>query len=276
MPFEMICSRCKARLLVADDMTGREVRCALCGARLRVPEPRRGRRRDSGRGPEEPRPQAVRRGREFDDSEETERRPRPRRRPPAGRSPLVILAIIFGVLFVGCVGCCGGAYFLLPGEEWRRHQSADGGFAVDLPAPVKKDLPIPGFKPEPGQKVEGAVLWKRAEFYVVMYADVPPPGQRAVSDDDALEFAVKEVRTDPECRLVRAGRVTVSGFPAREVEFVADGGTYLGRFVLADRRIYVVIAGGRFVRPDSANVRRFLDSFAVTGAGEQAGRKNAE
>jgi hypothetical protein len=154
---------------------------------------------------------------------------------------------------------------LLPGENWRRHESGAGGFAVDLPAAAKKDFPIPGLKPEPGQQAEGAVLWKRGEVYAVVYVDVPPPGLRARADEDLLDGAVNELRTDPECRLLRADPVTVSGFPGREVEFVADdGGTYVARFLIADRTFYVITAGGRFAHPGNANVRRFIDSFEVT------------
>ena len=39
----------------------------------------------------------------------------------------------------------------------------------------------------------------------------------------------------------------------------------MGRIVVAGSRLYVAVGGGRFVRPGNANIRRFVDSFQVTG-----------
>jgi hypothetical protein len=257
-------------MLQADDeMAGRKMRCSRCKGVVRAPGGHDAPPEEPAR-PQEPTPS------------EPPREPAPRRGPDSarqtGRSLGFVLAAIFGLLLLGSIACCGGGYLLLPGENWRRHQSGEGGFAVDLPAPVKKDMPIPGVKPEPGQKVEGTVLWKRGEVYAVVYIDISPAGQRAVDDEAALDAAVKEMRADPEARVVREDRVKVSGFPGREVESLySDGGTYVTRFVVADRRFYVLITGGRFVRPGNANVRRFLDSFEVTDPpANGAGRGNFE
>ena len=129
-----------------------------------------------------------------------------------------------------------------------------------------KDMKVPGMKPEPNIRTEGGVLYKRGECYAVSYGDMPPRNQRAVGDEALLDEAVRGMRTDGDVkRVVREEKITVSGFPAREVEFLAtDGGTYTARVIVADTRLYIVIGGGRFVRPGNANVRRFLDSFKVT------------
>ena len=73
---------------------------------------------------------------------------------------------------------------------------------------------------------------------------------------------------DPEVvRVSRDVPITVSGYPGREVEFITDdGGTNLARLVVTDRRVYIVIGGGRFVKSGNANIRRFVGSFKVTSA----------
>jgi hypothetical protein len=154
----------------------------------------------------------------------------------------------------------------MPGEKWRTYQSPQGGYSVDFPIDPNPDLRIPGVKTEPNVHTEGGILWKHGECYVVMYADTLPKNMRAESDDELLRAAVKEMASDPDVRrVVRDVPVTVSGFPGREVEFEGtDGGNYVARIVIADRRVFVAIAGGRFVRPNNANIRRFLDSFKVT------------
>jgi predicted Zn finger-like uncharacterized protein len=213
------------------------------------------------------RPRRARRD-EYDDDD----RPRRRRRGPApssGYSPLAVVAVVLGVVLLGGIACCGGGYMLLPGEDWKRHQSAAGGFAVDLPGPAKSDLPIPGLKNEPGLKVEGTMLLKRGEFFAVFYRDLP---FGAVAGQEALDEAVKGIRNEPDIRqVVRNEQLTVSGFAGREVEYLySDGGTYVARIVITPQRLYIAVAGGRFVRPGNTNVRRFLDSFEVTDKGPAA------
>ncbi len=214
-----------------------------------------------------------RRAYDYDDDDPDRRPRRRRRRPPApsGRGPLFWVVVIFGVLMLGACACCGGGYLILPGENWRRYESPAGGFAVDVPGPMKQDMPLPGMKPDPNVKVEGLILWKRGEFYVVTYADLPPVGLRE-PPEALIEGALREMKADRGLkRIVREDRITVSGFPGREIEYVyEDNGTYVARLVVTDRRIYVALGGGRFVGPGNANIRRFLDSFAITGP---AGRR---
>ena len=118
------------------------------------------------------------------------------------------------------------------------------------------------------------LLLKRGELYAVMYWDIPPGDQRAESDDKLLDEAARGIKDEPVVRtVVRQEPRVVSGFPAREIEYVAtDGGTYLCRVVVAEGRLYAVVGGGRFVRPGNANIRRYLDSFEVT-SGNQHPRK---
>jgi hypothetical protein len=157
----------------------------------------------------------------------------------------------------------------IPGEDWHTHQSPQGGYAVEIPVKPTKDMQkMIGMKPEPGVTVEGNVLVKRLECYAITYADVEPRHLRARSDEQILREVVQEMTKDPEVvRVSRDVPITVSGHPGREVEFITDdGGTYLARLVVADRKVYIVIGGGRFVKSGNANIRRFVDSFQVTSA----------
>lgn len=302
MAIVVTCPSCGATLRVDDDTAGKQVRCGRCMTVLRVPEPRTDPPPPPPADPplfendpfpdddparEEPR---RRRPREYDDRDDdaSERRPRddydepprrrrdyddeprPRRRrrpePPPGRGAVFWVAVIVGVLLLGTCACCGGGYLLLPGENWRRHESVAGGYAVEVPGAMRNDVPIPGMKIDPNVKIEGTVLWKRGEVYLVSYMPLPPAGARGRTDDAILDELVREMQADPEIkRVVRNERITVSGFPAREIEYVyEDNGTYIGRMVITDRFLYTAVGGGRFVRPGNANVRRFLNSFEVT------------
>ncbi|VTR90977.1 : Laminin_G_3 [Gemmata massiliana] len=230
-----------------------------------------------------------RRNRDRDDSyarprdrDRDDERPRHRRRPsaPPGRGVFFWLVVCGGLLVLFTFGCCGGLYLLLPGAKWQKHESVKGGFKVDLPAAPRDDLPkLAGKERTPGVQMEGTILIGRAEEFAVVYGDTLPAGQQFGTDQQQIDEAVKGMQSTGDVRAVLSQKnITVGGFPAREVEFSAkSGGWYVSRIVVADGRVYVVIAGGRFARPGNENARRFLDSFEITDPRlKAAGQKRAE
>jgi hypothetical protein len=209
--------------------------------------------------PDEPRP--------FPPEDEYPRRRRRRRPPPpSGRGPVFWILLTFGLIGLGSCACCGGVFLILPGAQWRTHNSIQGGFAVELPATPQRDMKIPGVQPDPAMKVEGTILWSRGESFVIFYRDMLARDQRVETDDELLDAAVKEMQSERDFRrMIRNDRILISGFPARDLEFLAtDGGTYGARLIVADSRYYALVGGGRFSRAGNANVRRFLTSFKVT------------
>lgn len=266
MAFEFNCPACLGTLRVEDSAGGRLIRCGGCQTLLRVPDSGA----DSASLPESsrPGPEPDSHGApRYDDDDSPRPRTRRRRRPPPppGRGVLFWLVVVFGIMTIGTCSCCGFGYLMLPSAKWRMHQSTKGGFKVELPAAPRSSMPIPGLKPDPTLKIEGTILWKNGEFYAVMYEDLNVQFGRG-PDEAFLNEAVKALETETEVRsVVRKDPITVSGFPGREVEYVAsDGGTYVARLVIAENRFYRAVGGGRFVSPNNANIRRFLDSFAVT------------
>lgn len=273
MAFKFHCPECGGSMTAPESRAGHETECPRCMAVFPIPEP--------PNEEDEPDPDEPRRPRSGPDDgyDEPERRPRRRRRPPppVGRGPLFWVAVLLGTGLLGLCTCCGGGYLLIPGEKWQRHESPAGGFSVEAPTPLHKDMLVPGMKPDPNLKVEGGILWKRGEAYFVTYTDLPPREARGATDEAMLDEAVNDMKADPEIsRVVRTDPITVSGAPAREIEYVyGDGGTYVGRVIVADRRLYVLVAGGRFARPANANARRFLDSFKLTAPARGNGGRPA-
>jgi predicted Zn finger-like uncharacterized protein len=255
MAIEFTCPACGGTLRVRDAAVGRVVRCGGCLTMLRVP--------DAEPVPDSQQPAEP----------ESPRRPNPRPTAPAPafpesadapaqpvRGPRFWLLVTAGTLALGTCGCCGLAALILPGPEWRSHESERGKFRVDLPAKASDDM-VRRVQVARGKSVEGTHLWTRAEDYAIVYSERPRG-----SDDEILTQQVTGLTTGRDVRNV--GPITaieVGGFPGREFQYEArNGGTYTGRVVVADTRVYVLLAGGRFTRPDSENVRRFLDSFEIT------------
>jgi predicted Zn finger-like uncharacterized protein len=266
MAIEFGCPACGTTLRVDDESAGRAVRCGHCMAVVEAPafaealpvaevEP----------GP----PRSV--------AEPVAPPPRPRPRPRKARrtstrawllGSLLVCGVLFGL-------CCGGVY--LGGQpKWRTHDSEAGGFRVELPAAPRADMAHwAGTKNDPNVKVEGTILFLRLEDYGVIYTDIDAAKRRVMTADAILDEAIAGMAGGlPGARVVRQAPVTVSGFPGREVVIDAPGhGTAVGRVVLAESRLYVVVSGGRFADPDGVRARRFLDSFEITDPQKLADRR---
>jgi hypothetical protein len=267
MAIEFGCPTCGGTLRVGDEAGGRVVRCGGCMTTVRVPDVPPPATDEPESFPYEPdrigEPQPT--GTPDDEGP----RPRPRRRrppPPKGRGPVFWILLTFGILAVGALALCGGVLLFLPKPAWRTHESARGGYKVELPAPPRDDMEKRlGVPPKDGVTVEGTVFGIPREEFAVVWNDLPAGGNGPQADRQVIEAAVRVFETGADvARVARNEPLTVSGFPAREVEvLMKGGGTVVTRVVLADSRLYVVTAGGRSVRSGNARVRRFLDSFEV-------------
>src|SRR5581483_5942703 len=256
MAIEFTCPACGATLRVADDAAGRLVRCGGCLSALRVPElpaapPDTRRLAPPTATPAEEFPPRA----EPSEPDSTH--------PPRRRGPLFWLVVASGLLAGGMCACCCGFAVLMPSPKWRSHESQAGGFKVELPADPRAGVSAPGLRNTDGEKVVGARLWNQ-EVYAVAYDDIPE-ADKGRPAGEFLDNRVTELKTIPNIQVRRERAITVSGFPGQEIEFVADnGGTYVLRLVIADHRLYRLVAGGKSVRSGDENVRRFLDSFEIT------------
>src|SRR5205809_964811 len=84
----------------------------------------------------------------------------------AGRSVLFWLLVIAIVLSLLTAAACGGAFWLLGQPKWRVHDSANGGFKVELPADPNPDIAEQAnLKRKPNERVEGTMLIGHLETY---------------------------------------------------------------------------------------------------------------
>lgn len=267
MAIEFTCPACGGTLRVTA-AAGSVVRCGGCMSTLRVPEGADSTSADPDPQPSSPPrsdplpvvPPADEPRRSLLDTEDSE--PIRTRKP---RGVLFWLVLVAGVGTAGLCACCFGLAVLMPSPNWQQHSSEPGGFAVEFPTEPRPDVSAPGIKANADTKVLGAKFWGRGDVYAVGYHEVPPPGHR-LADDPYLAVQVKLIESNSGVRrILRNEPITVTGFPAREVEFLAtNGGIYVLRLVITDTRAYRLVAGGKSVQSGDANVRYFLDSFAIT------------
>lgn len=295
MAIEFVCPACGGTLQVGDDAAGRVIRCGGCMTALTVPggdgraappnpyeidrptSPPPPPRSAPNPPPDEPR-------RRDDPDDRYDDRPRRRRPPPpppdSGRGVFFWLVIIGAVMLVGVVACCGGFMLLIPGAKWQKHESKDGGFRVEMPNKLQPDVAKAAkinLKDAKGKGVqsEGTVLLKRgAAQFIVFYTDGPSEKERAnkkpaESDEQVAEKTVQQLldamQDNDQKGLPPIRKPTSSaGFDGQQVDFQARSGFYTARVIVADTRVYVVLAGGGVTMPNDPDVRRFLDSFEIT------------
>jgi WD40 repeat protein len=152
-------------------------------------------------------------------------------------------------------------------STWKEFVSAEGRFRVLLPGePERKTQQIPT---PMGACTLYAFVWenKRRDFaLLVSYNDYPPVVNGAPPDQvlDGVRDGV--VMGTPGARLNGEQRITLHGYPGREVRVDIPGkGTLRNRMYLVQNRLYQLSAprlgGGG---PSEETITRFLDSFSFT------------
>jgi hypothetical protein len=225
--------------------------------------------------PASARPVSPRRERNRDEYEDERRERRTRRRPPpppAGKGVFFWLVVIGAVMLVGVIGCCGGLYLFLPKTKWQTYESQAGGFEVKLPGKPHPDVAqVADVQLEKGTHAEGTVLLRRGAMkFMVIYRDIESTKDRLAknrraTDEQELEQRVTKLEKGMgTVRILRNDEITVDGFLAREVELQTQKGWHTARVIIADSRVYIVLAGGGTSQPGDPDVRQFMDSFKIT------------
>jgi hypothetical protein len=152
-------------------------------------------------------------------------------------------------------------------DDWKDFSSPDGRFTVEFPGTPKqvKDPRQTKFGKVEAQLVILSVSNK--VFYGVEYLDYPASVLRAHGADelldDASDSAVKGVKG---ARIESKETINVNGNPGRQLVLSAPGNLQLTmRMYLVKNRLYQVIASVGQGEEKTADPKRFLDSFKLTG-----------
>jgi hypothetical protein len=180
---------------------------------------------------------------------------------PAGLGGGAVWAVVGVGLLTAVV--VGAVFLSRPAAAWRAHESAAGGYRIDLPADLRADVRERiGMPPVPGMSVEGTV--HRRGYYVVAWGEIQ--GRQWRTDDQILAEGLKGgIATGKPERAVDGKVFKVGGFPARDLEVWFPGGeAAVLRVIVADTRFYLLTVGGRGFDPRGPDAARFLESFQIT------------
>jgi hypothetical protein len=164
----------------------------------------------------------------------------------------------------------GAAAAAPPISGWKESISKEGGYTVLLPTGgttinSKQTVQAPN-----GSKVElnlNGVQFGDTAGFLVVYADIPA-GSPQLSIEQRFEGAKQTMLLGMVGgKVAKEDKISLGGkYEGREytVDF-AGKGTVLVRVYITDTRIFQIVGGGEGYATKQADVRKFFDSFKLTG-----------
>ncbi len=150
------------------------------------------------------------------------------------------------------------------GPAFKPFASKAGRFSVLLPGDPKEQVTT--------REVDSAKLELHAfvvetndgTAYIVGYNDFPTGSDATATPDTekVLNGARDSAATNWHGKLERESKISIDGFPGRELRIKVEGGAFDLRIYLVKNRLYQILVGGSDVPP--ATVKKYLDSFKLT------------
>lgn len=198
--------------------------------------------------------------------------------PPVGPPPVDVPASPerpkrrWGPILGGAVGAIVAAIVVAvvvrPGsdsmpsvDKWTTFSDPEGRFTVSMPKEPERTT-----QQAPAGTVTLDVITYTADYgdsaVVVGYTDYPQDLQLG-APEDVLDGAVQGAAEGTEGTVISSTPTTVGGLPAIDSETQVEQGRVLSRFLLDDRRLYILSTVAKESRSDIQ--RHLTDSFTLTG-----------
>jgi hypothetical protein len=205
------------------------------------------------------------------------RKKRPKRKKSSAG---LIIGLVAGgaVLLLLVLGAGGGVlwYFLrnktIPQSEWQTFSPPNSGCTILMPgAPTEQTLNILGITAKTYQ-VERK---KEDAYFAVTIFDISPFLLRpslladvAKSSRDGAKARMDAI--EPGSKVTSESDISLGNLPGREYQITpppTKRGTFITRLYLAKigntHRIFLLMAGGSIIQPNTGDAARFFDSFKI-------------
>jgi hypothetical protein len=182
--------------------------------------------------------------------------------------------------FVLSLGLAAAGYLVLPvafaadywtsgrrisASDWKEFSPPGEGFRILMPGrPAASNPPMIG---APGTYRSYRVeLGSGDAEFIVGCADIPREQLPTVPLDQRFVGAREGMLSNspPGCKLTDEREISLDGYPGRQfVLRVPFQGQYVTRLYIVDTRLYMLLAGGSWIKPDKGDAQKFFDSFAL-------------
>jgi hypothetical protein len=163
----------------------------------------------------------------------------------------------------------------LAGLWWTTNAAhADPAWKELKSAPCKSAIQFPGAPQEQKQKVPSAAGELDATMYLLeseggagayllMCNDYPKDLVDKAAADKVLDGARDGSAKQMDGKVIGEKKITVNGFPGREIEIDTGEFRYVARLVLAKARLHQAVAMSKTDKQKPADTRKFLDSLKI-------------
>jgi hypothetical protein len=151
-------------------------------------------------------------------------------------------------------------------DEWKEHTSTEGRYTAQFPGTPQQmaqrmDTKVGNLE----AKVAMLSLPDNSAFYAVAFVDYPKEALAKSKPDELLDGARNGAVEKVKGKLELEEKVTMNGFPGRELKISAPGDLKLtARIYMVKSRLYQIIVVAPKAKEIAGNTKRFLDSFKFT------------
>jgi len=275
---EVPCPQCGEILGVPPEFARGPIRCGACGRIIEAHEHSPG---GSAAPPSAPKPRyddadanESRNTRLDDEGDGPKRREKPAVSTGGGRSMFRVIAtllVIFGILTAGCCGCGGFLAWQVLKPTWEPFTAAD--FTIVFPRPPESERK--SFTRADGTKGTlqqyNSILMLQQQVFVLLIDDLPKEARGgAVWREAQLNGMIDELKKAGLLGFKETARrdATVGGMPGREVDGTGMHPQFgpvsiTVRLVIANRKVYALVALGKDAAKLEANKSRYFESFQL-------------
>ena len=267
------CPNCRESVEIEPNWYGRRVVCPSCEQRFLAERP------TDDRDDNDPR------RRDDDDDRPRRRRSRDDDRPKSGgKGLLIVLGVVGGLLLLVCGGCVGFIVYVNKAKVTFDGPWSDQSVGPDTGVAVTASFPKPGIS-EPLFDLAGGGNGSMIAYsnmdqddsvkdaaFAIGYVDYPAgtanpldKGYLALREQISERFVANPLMKPV---IKKESSTTVNGYPAKEVEYAEDDGSFTLRVIhVNDRpksaapRLGVVLAGGTAMK--DADKQKFLQSVKI-------------
>ncbi len=148
---------------------------------------------------------------------------------------------------------------------WKTLSPKGGQFSVSMPGTPKASKTVDKDKDGGITTDYDWTLETDTSLYMVGYQEHPAATARLLNGDALLEEVVKGMMAD-KGKILSNKKVTLAGFPGREVKADAGEGVQLNaKLYWVKNRLYMVMAGSPKNAAAAKNANTFLQSFKLLG-----------
>jgi len=180
------------------------------------------------------------------------------------RAHLILVFLALVVIISGCINSINEK--IEEKMEFREFISLDGSFSYSMPKEPK--IKTENLSTVVGELPVTEYSLAHGEFaYMIYYNDYPKDVLDLVENKSEVLDVYQSVAETIKGKILSSKDISYGSYPGKETVIEFPGGTviFTGRTYLIDNKLYQLAVTTPIAKKDSDNIKKFFDSFKLTG-----------